>query len=130
MLPPAEVPTPALDPQPPAIDFNLPSPTDAPPQEAPTQEAPTHVSFPLSQVEVVGNTVLQAEIRAITSQLENQQVTFADLLQLRSDITQLYIDNGYITSGAFLPNNQDLSDGQVANSSIRGVPRKPSKLLG
>jgi hemolysin activation/secretion protein len=69
---------------------------------------------------VLGSTVLQAEIEALTSQFENQDVTFNDLFQLRADITQLYIANGYITSGAFLPTDQDFSTGLVQIQVVEG----------
>lgn len=50
-----------------------------------------------------------------------QRVTFDGLVELRSAITQLYINKGYITSGAFLPNNQDLSDGDVQIQVVEGT---------
>jgi hemolysin activation/secretion protein len=71
-------------------------------------------------VEVVGNTVLQDEIDTLTRSFENREVTFEDLVALRTEITQLYIQNGYVTSGAFLPNNQDLSSGVVQIQVVEG----------
>lgn len=76
--------------------------------------------FLIEEIEVLGNTVLQAEIAALTKQLENQEVTFEDLLCLRSQITQLYLDNGYVTSGAFIPNNQVLGDQVVTIQVVEG----------
>ncbi|NJL41116.1 MAG: ShlB/FhaC/HecB family hemolysin secretion/activation protein [Leptolyngbyaceae cyanobacterium SM1_4_3] len=52
--------------------------------------------------------------------VDPQRMTFATLVELRSAVTQLYIDNGYITSGAFLPNNQDLSDGDAQIQVVEG----------
>jgi hemolysin activation/secretion protein len=52
--------------------------------------------------------------------VDAQRMTFATLVELRSTVTQLYIGNGYITSGAFLPNNQDLSDGDVQIQVVEG----------
>lgn len=108
----------------------LPGETPSPPPEPelqtpPTQESP-EVTSPsgerifLKKIEVQGNTVLQDEIAALTQPYENREVTFEDLLQLRSAITQLYINNGYITSGAFLPSNQDLSSGIVQIQVVEG----------
>jgi hemolysin activation/secretion protein len=76
-------------------------------------------------VKVLGNTVLQAEIKTEADKLikksnEQKGVTFDDLLALRSAITQLYVDNGYITSGAFLPTNQQLKQGIVQIQVIEG----------
>lgn len=76
--------------------------------------------FLVKKVEVLGSTVLQKEIAALTSRLENREVTFEDLICLRSQITQLYINKKYITSGAFLPNNQVLNDGTVQIQVVEG----------
>jgi hemolysin activation/secretion protein len=108
----------------------LPGETPSPPPEPelqtpPTQESP-EVTSPsgerifIKKIEVQGNTVLQDEIAALTQLYEKREVTFEDLLELRSQITQLYINNGYITSGAFLPSNQDLSSGIVQIQVVEG----------
>lgn len=113
-------PTPPISPSPPPV---LPSP--------PT-ENPPDVTFPqgnliiIKKIEVLGSTVLQDKIADLVKSLESKrQVTFEQLLQLRSDITQLYIKNGYVTSGAFVPNNQDLSSGvvkiQVVEGELEGI---------
>jgi hemolysin activation/secretion protein len=73
------------------------------------------------KIEVVGNTVLKREITSIIHAYENRDLTFEDLLTLRFEITQLYIKNGYVTSGAFLPNNQVLDQGTVRIQVIEGV---------
>lgn len=74
----------------------------------------------VAQIEVVGNTVLQAEIAELVAPYENREVSFDELTALRSAITQLYVDNGYISSGAFIPNGQDLSDGVVEMQVVEG----------
>ena len=76
--------------------------------------------FFIKKVEVQGNTVLQDEIAVLTQPYQNRETTFEDLLELGSAIVQLYIKNGYITSGAFLPNNQDLSTGIVQIQVVEG----------
>ena len=46
------------------------------------------------------------------------------MFNLRSQITQLYIDNGYVTSGAFIPNNQIIGEQlqvQVIEGSLQDV---------
>lgn len=106
------------DPPPPIPEIDLDIPT---PQDSTPGNDSLDLQFPIDHIEVLGNTVLQDEIAAIAAQIEGQLVTFNDLLQLRSDITQLYIDNGYITSGAFLPNNQDLSDRTVQIQVLEGT---------
>ncbi|MBD2075653.1 ShlB/FhaC/HecB family hemolysin secretion/activation protein [Phormidium sp. FACHB-592] len=91
-----------------------------PTQESPEVAPPSSDRFFIRKVAVLGNTVLQGEITALTQPYENRSVTFEELLQLRSAIVQLYIKNGYITSGAFLPNNQDLSSGTVQIQVVEG----------
>ena len=76
--------------------------------------------FLVKTVEVLGNTVLQEQITALIEEIENQEVTFEDLIELRSKITQLYINNGYVTSGAFLLNNQALDSGTVQIQVVEG----------
>ena len=78
--------------------------------------------FFIKEIEVIGNTVLQSEIDEIVadSRLKYRTATFEDLVCLRSRISQLYIDKGYITSGAFLVNNQDLSNGIATIQVVEG----------
>lgn len=78
--------------------------------------------FLVKDIKVIGNTVLQLEIDSIVkdSRLKYRTATFEDLVCLRSRITQLYLDEGYVTSGAFLANNQDLSDGIVTIQVVEG----------
>lgn len=104
--------TPALPPEP-----ELQSP---PTQESPEVIPPSSDRIFIKKIEVLGNTVLQDEIAALTQPYKNRSVTFEELLELRSAIIQLYINNGYITSGAFLPNNQDLSSGIVQIQVVEG----------
>lgn len=136
--PPSGVTIPPTAPD--AIEQTIPKPSDSPRplpgetptlppipelQTPPTQESP-EVSSPsgerffIKKVEVQGNTILQDEIAKLTQPYQNRSVTFEDLLELRSQITQLYIKNGYITSGAFLPSNQDLSSGIVKIQVVEG----------
>lgn len=78
--------------------------------------------FFVKDIQVVGNTILQAEIDRILkdSQLKYRTATFEDLVCLRSRITKLYLEQGYVTSGAFLANNQNLSDGVVTIQVVEG----------
>jgi hemolysin activation/secretion protein len=131
--PPPDLPFPdPTDPTRPA-PLNPPIPTP-PPEDDPLRQAPGDVDvdegvqipgadnllFTVDRIEVVGNTVLQADIDALTSPLEGQQVSLSQLLDLRAQITDLYVRNGYVTSGAFLPNNQDLTDGIIQIQVIEG----------
>jgi hemolysin activation/secretion protein len=86
----------------------------------PSRNLPTEVRFLVKKIEVQGNTVLQSEIYQLVKRFEHKKVTLEDLTKLRSQITQLYVKNGYITSGAFLPTNQNLSDGVVEIQVVEG----------
>ncbi|MBX9255751.1 ShlB/FhaC/HecB family hemolysin secretion/activation protein [Desmonostoc muscorum CCALA 125] len=117
-----------------------PNPPATPPPTAPSASPPiltspdtptpsdtnfsSSESFLVKKVEVFGTTVLKDEIGELIKRFENRQVTFGDLIQLRSDITELYIKKGYVTSGAFLPNNQNLTDGVVEIQVVEGQVEK------
>ena len=70
----------------------------------------------------------------IQAQVNEKGISFEDLLELRSAITQLYIENYYITSGAFLPVNQVLEEvvriqiveGELEDIEIIGLNRLQS----
>lgn len=69
---------------------------------------------------VEGSTVFdQAELDAVTAEFVGS-MTFAQLLQARSAITQLYVDKGYVTSGAYIP-PQTLKDGIVTVQILEGT---------
>ena len=112
----------------------LPSPTVPPTPAAPTipiipspqLENPPETTFPSSksffvkEIQVKGYSVLEDEIIKLKRGYENKYVTFEDLLELRSQITRLYFDKGYISSGAFIPNNQNLISGVVQIQIVEG----------
>lgn len=87
--------------------------------------------FEATEIEVVGSSVLQDEIAEQVACYEGKVITLSDLFNLRSQITQLYIDNGYITSGAFIPNGQLLEgavrvqviEGNIEDIQINGLSR-------
>lgn len=115
---PSETPT-----SPPRLQLPTPPVQNRP--EAPRSSGCSAVAlcanrFLIKKIKVQGSTVLQPEIAALTQRYQNREITFEDLLELRSQVVQLYIKNGYITSGAFLPNNQDLSTGIVQIQVVEG----------
>jgi hemolysin activation/secretion protein len=61
----------------------------------------------VKRFEVVGNTVLPpAKLAVITGLATNIELDFAQLSKVASDVTQLYISEGYVTSGAYLSADQ------------------------
>ena len=113
-------------PQPSPIPTNPPTPNvpilPSPPQEnIPSATFPSVQTFTVTEIKVEGNSVLEDEInRLIKPLLEKKNIAFEELLQLRSQITRLYADNGYITSGAFIPNNQNVASGIVKIQVVEG----------
>ncbi|MDJ0736610.1 MAG: ShlB/FhaC/HecB family hemolysin secretion/activation protein [Nostocaceae cyanobacterium] len=74
----------------------------------------------VERFEVEGNTVFsQEELDEVLKPFLNRTLSFAELVQARSAITQLYVDKGYVTSGALLP-PQTLADGVVKIQVIEG----------
>ena len=99
---------------PPATEENLPKTT-----------FPSGETFFIKEIQIKGNSVLKDEINQLKLTLENKKIAFEQLLQLRSQITQLYAENGYISSGAFIPNNQNIADGivqiQIVEGELEGI---------
>ncbi|MBD2110337.1 MULTISPECIES: ShlB/FhaC/HecB family hemolysin secretion/activation protein [Cyanophyceae] len=109
--------------------LNPPLPEPIPPEEPllrpepnPEEASPPagELVFTVNRIEVVGNTVLEDEIAALVEPWEGNALSLADLLELRTAITELYQIQGYVTSGAFLPTNQDLGNGVVQIQVIEG----------
>ena len=111
-------PSPTLPAKPPTETIPiLPSP---PQENLPDTTFPSGIAFFVKEIQIKGNSVLQDEINQLKQPLENKKIAFEQLLQLRSQITQLYADNGYISSGAFIPNNQNVADGIVKIQIVEG----------
>jgi hemolysin activation/secretion protein len=72
------------------------------------------------QIRVTGNTVFSdAELAAVTTPYVNRELTTEDLEALRLALTRLYIDKGYINSGAILP-DQTVTEGVITLHIIEG----------
>ena len=77
-------------------------------------------SFPVSKIQVRGSTVFDADdLDPITQKAEGRNVTVEDLRRVADEITQLYLDKGYITSRAVLV-DQPITDGTVQIQAIEG----------
>ncbi|CAN1212316.1 ShlB/FhaC/HecB family hemolysin secretion/activation protein [Tumidithrix helvetica PCC 7403] len=80
------------------------------------------VTVTVRKIEILGSTVfseqeLQQEVASFLGKLSTTQ----DLLAIRAAITDLYTRNGYLTSGAFLPvQNQDFTKGIVRVQVVEG----------
>ncbi|MEM6448805.1 MAG: ShlB/FhaC/HecB family hemolysin secretion/activation protein [Cyanobacteria bacterium P01_D01_bin.105] len=79
------------------------------------------VAFVVNGIQLEGSTRYTNEDFAdLFGQYTGRPVTFNELLQLRSAVTQRYVDDGFITSGAFIP-PQTLENGLVVVQVIEGV---------
>ncbi|HEY9811026.1 MAG TPA: ShlB/FhaC/HecB family hemolysin secretion/activation protein [Halomicronema sp.] len=122
---------PELSPLPATPPASTPPPTLSPPAPPATPALPTeNITIKVQRIEILGNTIFSpAKIDQLIAPFENQTVSFEQLIALRTAITDLYIRNGYTTSGAFLP-PQDVSsgvikiqvvEGQLENIEIKGL---------
>ncbi|MEH2169073.1 MAG: ShlB/FhaC/HecB family hemolysin secretion/activation protein [Nostoc sp.] len=77
--------------------------------------------FTVKQFEVIGSTVFSREkLTKVLAPFTNKLITFAQLLEARSKITELYINAGYVTSGAYIPEQTFLNNGVVQIQVIEG----------
>lgn len=101
------------------------------PAEAPVLPEPAEEALPanaiedgdtvlISDIQVVGSSVFsEAEFAAIVDAYEGRELGFGDLRQVADDITQLYLESGYITSRAVL-SEQTIVDGVVQVRVVEG----------
>ncbi len=102
---------------PPADLLQIPESTR--PQSEP--ETDTTRTIIVRRFRVVGSTLFsEAELDAATAPYRDRPITFGDLIKARSAITQLYVDQGYLTSGAYLPANQTIREGVVTLEVVEG----------
>ncbi len=121
---PVEPPKPIL---PPSQEILPNTPTPNLPNQ-PTQ--PDNLpSITIRRFEVTGSTVFTpADFAQITAKFANKPLDFAQLLQVSSEITQLYVRNGYINSGAYIPGNQSF-DAQGGTIEIKVIEGKVEDIV-
>ncbi|MEM7727190.1 MAG: ShlB/FhaC/HecB family hemolysin secretion/activation protein [Cyanobacteria bacterium P01_A01_bin.45] len=74
----------------------------------------------VKEFEVEGSTVFsQEKLLEILKPFTERQLSFSELMQARSAITKLYVDKGYITSGALIP-PQTITDGTIKIKVVEG----------
>ena len=119
-LPPEDVrpEQPPVLPQPDNLDI-----IPAPPVPESVLDVPGTIS--VKQFEFVGNTVFStAELRSAIAKFTNKPVSFAQLVQAANQITQLYVSQGYITTGAYIPEQSLQSDTvkiQIVEGSLADI---------
>ncbi|WGV29102.1 ShlB/FhaC/HecB family hemolysin secretion/activation protein [Halotia branconii] len=140
-LPPSQdIQPPTQTPQP---SPELPQPQSPPPEllppsspTPPSQSIPNNLrrTITVERFEIVGSTVFsQEELNKAVSDFLNRPLDIADLREARARITDLYVRNGYISSGAYIP-PQEISpgsgvvkiqvvEGKLESIKIRGTRR-------
>ncbi|RCJ26472.1 hemolysin activation/secretion protein [Nostoc sp. ATCC 53789] len=74
----------------------------------------------VERFEVLGSTVFSPEELALaTAEFTKRPISLAEVYQARSKITDLYVRNGYITSGAYIP-PQTIQSGVVKIQVVEG----------
>jgi hemolysin activation/secretion protein len=119
-------PSPA-DTIPPTPPEAVPLPTETPvlpaDQEAPVPSQPQSPDSPrveVREIQVVGSTVFdQADFAPVLTAYLDRALTLEELRQAADAVTQLYLNEGYITSRAILA-NQTITDGVVQLQIIEG----------
>ncbi|RAM50546.1 MAG: ShlB/FhaC/HecB family hemolysin secretion/activation protein [Hapalosiphonaceae cyanobacterium JJU2] len=119
--PPSNQPLPEQSPifLPPPEELLQPPGTTTPiPESIPSGEVTQ--TLIVKKFQITGSTVFSPEdFEKITKRFTNIPITFAQLLQLRSEITKFYVGKGYITSGAYIP-PQKLQNGVVEIKVVEG----------
>ena len=118
---------PKVTPQPPTEPAKLPSPeqlfSPQNPRTPPYPQIPSNSTTELIVVkkfEIIGNSAFSdRELENITKPYTNKSISIIELFEVRTKITDLYVERGYITSGAYLP-EQDLQTGTVKIQIIEG----------
>src|SRR5205809_4495319 len=123
---------------PPTLPLPFPSPPPPLPEEGvPPPPPPSRIEPPPSvlppakpnlgmirvfvrEIKVVGSTVFSAdELAKLTAPYVNRELTSEDLEALRMAVTLHYINNGYVTSGAVVP-DQSMKDGVLTIQIVEG----------
>jgi hemolysin activation/secretion protein len=115
----------------PSTSPRQPQPKPFTPKEEPLQLNPTAPPTPeeiqdipgqviVDQFNFVGSTVFsQKELNRATAEFLGKPITFAQLLQAANQVTELYVQQGYITSGAYIP-SQAIQSGTITIQVVEG----------
>ncbi|MEH1795404.1 MULTISPECIES: ShlB/FhaC/HecB family hemolysin secretion/activation protein [unclassified Nostoc] len=125
--PPRDLQPPIPSPRPsPELPQQLPPPAELfPPSiQTPTPDEPPLGNFPqtivVERFEVLGSTVFSPkELAKATAEFTKRPISLTEVYQARSKITDLYVRNGYITSGAYIP-PQTIQSGVVKIQVVEG----------
>jgi hemolysin activation/secretion protein len=109
-------------------DFKAPSmepPSSILPEVPTTPQKPSdsrlgNIRVFVHDIHVTGSTVFsEAELADVTAPYRNRELTTEDLERLRLALTLLYVNRGYLTSGAIIP-DQDVAFGTIVIQMVEG----------
>jgi len=99
-------------------NFILPKPATE--EETSQKTTPTRKLFLLKKLTFTGNSVFtDKELEIVAKAFLNKAVGLADLEEIRLRLTKKYIKEGYVNSGAILP-DQDAKDGIIHYQLVEG----------
>jgi hemolysin activation/secretion protein len=109
-------------------EFKPPTPVPLPTLPAVPEPPEGEVKKPLGQIQVfanyihvTGSTIFSdAELAEVTAPYTNRILTTEDLERLRLALTLLYVNKGYLTSGAIIP-DQDVTFGVINVQIVEGT---------
>jgi hemolysin activation/secretion protein len=133
---PPTLPLPQLPPKlPEQPRRELPPPLEIPPTPPPTPRQPERPPAPairvfIQTIQLVGNTKFTEEqLAEVTNRYTNRALSMADMEALRQELTLYYVNRGYLTSGAVIPDQKitfyvlrvDIIEGQLSEIDVRGT---------
>ncbi len=123
-IPPSPVPSPPPPepgPPPAPLPKPVPPPSVLPPPPSPPPERPIPpLRVYVKAFRILGSTVLtQAELAKVAEPYVNREITSEDLEAFRLALTLEYVNRGYVTSGAIIP-DQDVVEGVITIRILEG----------
>ncbi|MFP4297804.1 MAG: ShlB/FhaC/HecB family hemolysin secretion/activation protein [Spirulinaceae cyanobacterium] len=120
---PADIrpPQPEISPPPDTIPAPQPNPLDIPEvPRLPEPQAPLVNEIIVREYQFEGNTVFSdAELAALLTDYLNRPLSFIQLRNVPNVITNYYVEQGYITSGALLPAQENIGQADAAVVTIQ-----------
>jgi len=108
-------------------------------QQASAQKRTNTLKFiNIKEIRIEGNTVFSdSEIKQRVDHSRGQNITLEQLFEIKNQIEQLYLDEGYVSSGAFLPAQKieneilviEVVEGSLAAIEIEGLSKLSQKYI-
>jgi hemolysin activation/secretion protein len=92
-----------------------------PPSTVPVEPGTAPTTIVVNQFQVLGSTVFSdADFLEVLTPFIGRPLSLSELLNANQAVTDLYIENGYITTGSFVPAGQVVDDGVVVIQVVEG----------